>query len=245
MSAGAAAGGFLGAAGAGLSSLGKERSANKYNSYLNNMYSVQNGPLLARAALLNPYLTNALKGDYGSTNFQRDFTNIAQGRDISPYLLNQPLNQLNRGYASNMSKMQSLLGRSNMSGGLANAYALANMGGRNNAISNLYNQYGQWREGQRRADLNWLMGQYNNNLGMSLDMINRQMGLYQNPPNRTERAGNMLTGFLTGASGGFLGGGGGAQTAPQPTYNMAPSYNPNPYVNSLGSTGSWYRGWGN
>lgn len=94
----------------------------------------------------------------GNSGFYKDLVKLVNGEDLSQYLLNNPRNQLNRGYNTNMQRVQALLGRQGGTTGLGTSYALANIAGRNNALASLYNQYGQWREQQRRTDLNWIMG---------------------------------------------------------------------------------------
>jgi hypothetical protein len=128
---------------------------------MNKFYEGQYGPsgINSYAQQMNPWVWGAVNGQQGTTGFQKSLYDLAQGNDISPYLLNQPLNQINQGANRNMQSLTAQLGRSNMSGGLANAYALSNQMGRQNATANLYQNYGQWREQQRRSDLNWLLGQ--------------------------------------------------------------------------------------
>jgi hypothetical protein len=129
------------------------------NRYYENMYNPSNVNKYAQQ--YNPWIWDAIQGKNGTggTQFQTDIYNIMQGKDISPYLLNNPMNQLNQGANQNLARFQSMVGRNNSGGGLANAYALANLGGRNVAMANLMNQYGQWREAQRRSDINWGLGQ--------------------------------------------------------------------------------------
>jgi hypothetical protein len=162
----------------------------------------QPGTINDLAAGMNPWVWNAMRGIQGNGNqFSQDMYNIAQGKDISPYLLNQPLNQINQSYNGNMANMTAQLGRSNMSGGLGQAYQLANQMGRQNATANLYQNYGQWREQQRRSDLNWLMGLMQNSQNQGFNLAQNHVF----KKNFWEKLGAFGQGFV-GASG--MGGGG-------------------------------------
>jgi len=196
--------GLIGAAGSGINSLGQNQAAKQQNKFW------QPSTINNYAQQFNPWAWNAIQGRQGNTAFSRDMYNIAQGKDISPYLLNQPLNQINRGADTNMAKMQSMLGRSNMSGGLANGYALSNRMGRQNATANLYQNYGQWREQQRRTDMDWLMNQINRSQAQGGELA----GKHQFKQNPMQMIGGMVNGFIGGMGLGALGGGGGNKGGP-------------------------------
>lgn len=236
------AGGTVSAIGAGFSTRGYNRQADNMNRYYERMYAPSN--INSYAQQYNPWTWDAIAGKYGTggTNFQRDMYKIAQGEDISPWLLNNPMNQLNQGSQQNLARMQSIIGRNNAGGGMANAYALANVGGLNTSKANLMNNYGQWREQQRRSDLDWLLGQIKSSQGMGMQNVDKIAGSHQFKKNWMERVGIGLAAYGSGS-------GGGQNTNPPP---QAQSYNPNSYsypgnspqqnsyVGSLGSQGNWY-----
>ena len=175
------------AAGAGVR--GANASANTHNKFW------QPGTINKYAQGMNPWVWNAIQGRQGNGNqFSQDMYNIAQGKDMSPWLLNQPLNQINKGADNNMAKMTSQLGRSNMSGGLANAYALSNQMGKQNATANLYQNYGQWREQQRRSDMDWLMGLIEKSQNQGMELTSKHQ-FKQNP---MQVIGGMTQGFIGG-----------------------------------------------
>jgi hypothetical protein len=188
-----------------------------------------------RMAGRNTSFEDAISGRYGGggTGFQRDMYKIAQGQDLSPWLLNQPLNQINRSADTNMASLTAQLGRSNMSGGLANAYALSNQMGRQNSTANLFQNYGQFREQQRRSDLDWLTG----GQGRQLD---RDIGVQQGSLDRFQESGNpALAGAMAGI-GTYAGSGGTWGQQPRSQSTIQTSNPQQQYINSFGSQGSWY-----
>jgi len=210
----------------------------KQNQFYQNLYSPGNINSLAKQ--FNPWIWDAIQGKmgFGGTQFQTDLFNILQGKDISPYLLNNPLNQLNQGSNQNLARFQSLVGRNNSGGGLANAYGLANQGGRNTAIANLMNQYGQWREQQRRSDINWGLGQVQNSQNMGFNSANAYGNKWQVKPSWLDHLANSVAGG-TAAYTGSAQQPASYQMSPPQTTQFAPT-GQNQYVNSLGSQGSWY-----
>lgn len=196
----------------------------------------------------NPWLAAAMgkQGNYNvnrNSGFYQDLNKMVNGQDISPWLLNNPMAQLNQGSASNLSKMQGIIGKSNAEGGLANSYALANIGGLNSAKANLMQNYGQYRENQRRNDFSNIMGWMGNAQDRAAGRSTQMMNSYQQPMNGASAFGNLVQGGLAayGAMGNkfFTGkdnGGSTVQTGANPQYS--------PYVNSLGSSGNWYQGGG-
>ena len=257
-------GGMVGAIGSGFRSTGKNAEIRASNKFYGNLYHPQN--VNSYAGALNPWIASVLGytpkggwsqfgGKYGmnptKSPIYGDLQKIARGQDISQYLMNQPLNQINQGYNNNLQRAQSMLGRSAGGGGLANSYALANQAGRNNATANLYQNYGQWREQQRRSDINWLLGQYSGAQGNAMNLLQAYGGKWQQPANFATVTGDTIAAFMTGASGGMgsgggmggmmggQSGGGGAATATGAQYN--------PY--GANSTTGWYKppttgGWG-
>jgi hypothetical protein len=189
----------------------------KSNAFYANLYSPAN--INKYAQQFNPWIWNAINGQQGTTGFSKDLYNILQGKDISPYLLNQPLNQINQGANQNLAKFQSLVGRNNAGGGLANAYGLANLGGRNTAVANLMNQYGQWREQQRRSDINWGLGQVQNSQNMGFNSANAYGNKWQVKPSWLDHLANSLAAGSAAYSG---------QQQPQATYQMNPPPNYGP-----------------
>lgn len=141
------------------------------------------------AAALNPWLAQlfGMPNKYnawrpsGNDAFMQDLRKIYSGQDISPYLLNQPLNQINQGQNQNLARVSSMLGRSGLSGGLANTYALANLAGGNNAKANLYQQYGQWREQQRRNDINNIFNLWGQSQNLAAGMNQQQAQMMPGP----------------------------------------------------------------
>lgn len=243
MSWGQVPGYVMGALGSGLSLRGQYNDTRNYNDQISRFLSPSN--VAWRAGVLNPYITNAMQGNYGNNAFQGDLTRIAQGQNISPYLLNQPLNQLNQGYAQNLARFQSMVGRNGGGGGLSQAYALANLGGRNNTIANLYNQYGQYREQQRRQDINNLLGLYQGNLGLASQLQGQKANMFMQPQSRSSRLGSyfgsIATMFGAGGSGGGANPIGGAGGGFNPSsFGQGSTYTP--FVSSLGSSGNWYQG---
>jgi hypothetical protein len=203
-------------------------AAGLWQQHDQNRKAKQSNRRLGQFSGRNKIFEDAISGRYkgGGTQFQQDMYKIAQGQDISPYLLSQPLSQVNKGAATNMNQMTAQLGRSNMSGGLANAYALSNRMGQQNNVANLFQNYGQWREGQRRSDLNWLTGGYN-------EALDRDIGLndkFQQPGNP------FLTGAMAGL-GAYAASGGSWGQKPQQSSSIQSN---NSYVNSLGSQGNWW-----
>ena len=187
--------GLIGAAGSGIGSLGANKAAKAQNKFW------QSGTINKNAQGMNPWAWDAVQGKQGNGNqFSQDMYNIAQGKDMSSWLLNQPLNQINRGADTNMAKMQSQIGRSNMSGGLANAYSLTNRMGKQNATANLYQNYGQWREQQRRSDMDWLMGL----VGKSQQQGGELADKYVFKKNFWEKLGAFGQGFVGGMGGGGM-----------------------------------------
>jgi len=238
-------GGVTSAIGAGFATRGYNRQQDNQNRYYERMFAP--GTINAYAQQYNPWTWDAIAGKYGDsgTQFQQDMYKIAQGKDISPYLLNNPLNQLNQGANQNLARFQSMVGRNNSGGGLANAYALANLGGLNVSKANLMNQYGQWREQQRRSDLNWLLGQVHDSQTRGQGTVDRLTQSRQFKKNWMERVGIGLAAYGSGSSGG-------ANTNPPPTARQSFQYQPssysypgnslgqNQYVGSLGNQGNWY-----
>lgn len=233
---------IAGGASATLMSHAKAGDIKKQNAFYKNLYSPGNINSLAQQ--FNPWIWDAINGKQGSTGFTQDLYNILQGKDISPYLLNRPLNQLNQGSQQNLAQFQSLVGRNNSGGGLANAYALANLGGRNNAVADLMNRYGQWREQQRRTDINWGMGQVANSQNMGFQSATAYGNKWQVKPSWLDHLANSAAGGTAAYTG----------SAQQPaSYQMSPpqqqpfqysapgnTAGQNAYVGSLGSQGSWY-----
>jgi hypothetical protein len=237
-------GGAISAIGAGFGTRGYNRQADNMNRYYERMYTPSN--INSYAQQYNPWSWDAIAGKYGNTGtqFQQDMYKIAQGQDISPWLLNNPLNQLNQGSNQNLARMQSIIGRTGGQGGLANAYALANLAGNNTSKANLMNNYGQWREQQRRSDLNWLLGQVQDSQNRGLQNVNSIAGSHQFKKNWMER---MAIGL--GAYGAGSGGGESANPVPNAPYSMpnvggysfaGNSPGQNSYVGSMGSQGNWY-----
>lgn len=224
---------------------GQRQAANSQNNWAKQMYQ----PGLAQG--WNPWLFSALgQNVMGShdpsssryvdrqSGYYQDLQKLVNGQDISPYLLNQPLNQINQGANQNMAKFQSMVGRSGMTGGLANAYALSNLGQRNTSIANLYNQYGQWKEQQRRNDIWNIMGQMGQAQDRARGAASGQAQMYQQPMNFMQGLGNGIAGGLAA-----YGSMGGSTSAPQAqTYSgiTTPGAS-SPYVNSLGSQGNWFQ----
>jgi len=188
--------GLVGAAGSLAGSLGQNSATKTQNKFW------QPNTINNYARGMNPWAWDAIEGKQGGTGFSKDMYNIAQGKDISPWLLNQPLNQINRSADTNMARMTSQLGRSNMSGGMADSYALTNQMGKQNATANLYQNYGQWREQQRRADMDWLMGL----IGKSQDQGGALASKHQFKQNPMQMLGGMVNGFMGGMGLGALGG---------------------------------------
>jgi hypothetical protein len=188
-----------------------------------------------RMAGRNTIFEDAISGRYGGggTGFQRDMYKIAQGQDISPYLLNQPLNQINRGADTNMQRMTAQLGRSNMSGGLGNAYALSNQMGAQNARANLFQNYGQFREQQRRSDLDWLTG----GQGRALD---RDIGVQQGSLDRYQERGDPWSAGIMAGIGTYAGAGGTWGRPGQPSQSPQGS---NIQVGGNGNPKQWFQ-WG-
>ena len=239
----------IGAIGGGLTSHGRAKEQKKSNAFYERLFSPNS--IYGYAARTNPWLFYALggampKSGWGSafnpnSGILPDLQKIVSGQDLSPYLLNQPLNQLNRGYGQNLARMQALIGRSGGQGGLANAYALANLGGRNNAISNLYQNYGQFREKQRRSDLDWLFGLTQAANTQGLNMAQAYGNKWSQP-----------TSFLTAAGNAALG-----YAGMQPSFRESTAATPSPMslpipqsqqrpawdmYNQQGSAAGWY-GW--
>lgn len=209
--------GAVGAAGGILSSMGRSREQRKSNKFYADLYSPNR--VNSYAAQLNPWLFSALgaqapKGGWGNMfanpnqGMMGDLRKIIGGQDLSQYLLNQPLNQINRGAQQNLQQFQGMVGRSGMQGGLANAYGLANLGGRNNAIANMYNQYGQWREQQRRSDLDWIFSQIAGAQGQGTGLLNAYGSRWGQPTSSLTTIGNGALGFAAGSGMGMFGGGG-------------------------------------
>jgi hypothetical protein len=140
------------------------------------------------------YVGNAIAGYEGGNQFQRDLTGIAQGTYFNPLALARPINMLNKAGDTNMQRVAATLGRSNMSGGLANAYALSNQIGTQGNKSALVQNYGLWREKQRRADLGWINDMRNTDL-------NRRAGLNKEIADRYENT----TSPWADAAGSFIG----------------------------------------
>ena len=212
-------GGMMGAIGSGFKSTGKNAEIRASNKFYGNLYHPQN--VNAYANGLNPWIGSVLgyQPQQGWGSFTRrmgfdprtspiygDLQKIASGQDISKYLMNQPLNQINQGYNNNLQRAQSMLGRSAGGGGLANTYALANQAGRTNATANLYQNYGQWREQQRRSDINWLLGQWGGAQGNAMNLLQSYGNKWQQPANFATVTGDNIQAFMAGASGGMGGG---------------------------------------
>ena len=184
--------GLVGGISAGAGVRGANNSAGVHNKFW------QPGTINQYAQGMNPWVWNAMLGKgQGQGGLQGDLYNLAQGKDISPWLLNNPLAQANQSASTNMARMQSQLGRSNMSGGLANAYALSNAMGRQANVSNIFQNYGQWREQQRRSDLNWLMGQIGESQDQGMQLANQHIF----KKNLWEKLGAFGQGFIGGMGG--------------------------------------------
>lgn len=235
---GAGAGNYIsssvGAIGGGLTSHGQAKEQKKSNEFYRRLFSPES--IYGYAAKTNPWLFYALGGKmptsgWGSafntkSGILPDLQKIVSGEVLSPYLLNQPLNQLNRGYGQNLAKMQALIGRSGGQGGLANAYALANIAGRNNAIANTYQKYGQFRETQRRSDLDWLFGLLQGANTQGLNMAQAYGNKWSQP-----------TSFLTAAGNAALG-----YAGMQPTFRESTATGPSPMATSpyrQGAPAAW------
>jgi len=222
--------GLVSGIGAGAAVRGHNAQVGKQNQFW------QPGTINNYAKQFNPWVWNAIQGQgQGQGGFQGDLYNIAQGKDISPWLLNQPMNQINRSADTNMARVTAQLGRSNMSGGLGNAYALSNQMGRQNATANLYQNYGQWREQQRRSDLDWLMGQIHGSQQQGWNMA----GQHQFKKNSWEKLGAFGQAFVAGSGGSF---GQDKKSQPQQTSQIQSGQPQSPYVNSLGTQGNWNQG---
>ena len=98
--------GIVAGIGSGAESRGYNRETKSWNKYVNSIYNPD--AINQYAQQFNPWVWNAMMGKYGSggTQLQTDMYKIAQGKDISPYLLNQPLNQINKTAATDMQSMQ-------------------------------------------------------------------------------------------------------------------------------------------
>lgn len=183
---------IIGGAGGTLQSHGYAHNIKKQNDFYRNLFSPENINQLAYR--FDPAIWDAIAGKYGTngTGFQKDLYSIAQGRDISPYVLNRPVNMLNQQSGQNLARFQSLVGRNNAGGGLANSYGLANLAGRNSALADLYNKYGQWREQQRRSDINWILGQQAQSQQLGFNAASAYGNKWQVKPNWLEHLGNSL-----------------------------------------------------
>lgn len=175
---------LVGAAYQGYNSHAKNKKAKQANARNAALFGEQ-GP---------DYVGNAIAGYSGGNQFQRDLTGIAQGTYFDPLALARPVNMLNKAGDTNMQRVSAQLGRTNMSGGLANAYALANKTTTQGNKSALVQNYGLWRERQRRSDIGWVNDMQNTNL-------NRRAGLNREIADRYENT----TSPWADAAGAFLG----------------------------------------
>ena len=146
------------------------------------------------------YIGNAIAGYSGGNQYQKDLTGIAQGTYFDPMALARPISMLNKAGDTNMQRVSAQLGRSNMSGGLANAYALANQTTTQGKKSALVQNYGLWREKQRRADLGWINDMRNTDLarraGNSREIANR----YENTTSPFADAAGSFIGSYAGST---------------------------------------------
>jgi len=129
---------------------------------------------------------------------------------IDPTLMNYNLNQSNQMGQQNLQAAQGMLGRSNMQGGLANAYALANQGQTSNRNAGIFQNYALARNQQMRADVDWTTQQQMAAKGMGGQyMGGRANMMMQAPPEGPSWWGigaKALAGAASGASGGMMGG---------------------------------------
>lgn len=219
MPAGAVVGGVLGAAGGYFNSRSQKRTAANQQQAIQNAAAMMGAPnVMQRAQAYNPFLYNALMNPNTPTNnpFGQNLRNMAANPGyIDPALMNLPLTQATRGQQQGLLAAQSQLGRSGMEGGMGDAYALASQAALTGQRAGIMQNYSLWREQQRRADIDWLMNQFNNAVGMGQQGQGMQAGIYQQLPQYMQpisTTGNMITGALAGMGSMFgmggMGGGG-------------------------------------
>lgn len=229
---------------------GKKKEAERQRQFMRWLYDPnrinrsagQLNPFLAYAMGLPGAAPGAFKG-FENNGFAQDLRKIAQGQDISKYLLNQPLHEIDRGQTQSIAKLQGLLGKSGAQGGLANLYALSALGSRNVNRARTMRDYGMWREGQRRADIANLMNQWQQTQNMTFGGANQQAANYINPPSSQSAWGGAMP-FLAQAGADIFkafqkpGSGnpaGGMGSTIQTGGN-------NQFGNTFGQSGNWFQG---
>lgn len=171
---------------------------------------------------LNPWLAGALNGSYDPNNqYSMALYNMAQNPGyIDPSVMSNAYRTSNQQGQADLSRAMGMLGRqtgAQSSGGVSNAYALANNAAQSSRDADTMQKYNLWREQQKRADIAQLQqmwaqtqGQASQNAGGSANMMMQQ----QAPQNSKQGLGNMGSGALA-AYGGMGGkGGGGGVSAP-------------------------------
>lgn len=189
--------GGLSLLGGALSGSGQRDAAKAQN---NQMAWLYNPGRINHAATehLFPWLGNIQRNRRPSTNpfYQQMFDLAMNPGYIDPALMNLSYTQAARGARNNLGRLQGMLGRSNMSGGLGNAYALANLGGLNATRANLAQQYALWREQQRRSDLQYIQSQFGQAQQTAAGLAGGQAQQYITPTPWSSIMGNAITGGL-------------------------------------------------
>ncbi len=174
-------GAAIAGAGALFSAYGQHRAAKKQRGYLRNAAG-QMSPeaIMAGARQLNPWLFNALNqadlyqtptfgntGDYldyqSSMSSPGSYTdNLAQLAHtpgyIDPRTMNYGIQQSMLGADAGFQQASSMVGRSGLEGGMADAYTFAHEANKSQIGAQAYQQYNLAREEKRRSDVALIQG---------------------------------------------------------------------------------------
>ncbi len=160
----------------------------------------------------NPGLFGAVQGGQmpQQPGYGQNMWNLANNPGyIDPQLQNAPFAQSAHRMTNDFVEAQGRLGKSNMRGGLASGYALANLGARTQRDVQTQQQYSLWRENQRRADLSFISNQYNQLMNSTMMGQGQQANMFsqqQAGQNAWGMGANALSSGLS-AYGGMGGGG--------------------------------------
>lgn len=220
-------GGILGGL---LGGYGNQQAQKQQNQYLQQAAAQWNpGNMQSWMQQMNPQFMQGYQG-YGAPGTQAGaIADISNNPGyIDPKLMNMPLLLSAQRAQSDLTAAAGKIGKSGTSGGIGNAYALANQAGQTMRDMQTHQQYGLWREQQKRADLNWLQSMYQGMMGQAGQAAGGQaqmLGQQQAPQNWYQIGGNAIQSGL-GAYG--MMGGQQQQQAPPLSQIQPPNLGPVP-----------------
>lgn len=190
----------VGLAAGALQGYSARKGQKQQNAYLNKAANQYNAPqMLDWMKMMNPQFMAGYSGKATSGPGQYIAQMANQPGYIDPALMNEAYRMSSQRAQNDLIAAEGKLGRSNMSGGLANAYTLANLGARTARDVNTAQQYALWREQQKRVDLDWLQRMYQGMMGQAGAAAGgkaKVMSAMQAPMGWAGIGGNMLQGGL-------------------------------------------------